>query len=193
MSELVEIGNQLAVMRDSIAEFTNAARARLDWEKLLERDASGLGAAVAKMTESAEALAHSIDEMGAKTQAVNDAVNLAQALISNYESTVAQMESSLDMRMNQLTTQLMNKVEHQVSVLAKKIDVTSNDLMTRVGNMDSGIKIKIGKTAEEQKANGALETRKMLMELESLKALISDNFIFRLGKKMKTERLPPAQ
>ena len=185
MTELSEISSQLNVMRDSISAFTEAANARLDWEKFVERDASGLENAINQMTRAATELSIAIDQMTEKTQLVTKSINLAESLISNYESLIAQIESSLDIRMNNLTIQMMNKIENEMQVVSKKIDVSSNDLSTQLRNVDSNLKIKVGKTAEETRASNALDTRKVLIEIENLKNLLSDNFFFRLGGKKK--------
>lgn len=185
MSELSEISSQLKVMRDSIAAFTDAAKARLDWEKFLERDAAGLNDAIQEMSKAASELTESINEMTEKTLLVSQSIDLAQSLISNYEAVIAQIEASLDIRVNNLSVQITDKIEHKMQVLTKKIEVSSNDLLTRIGTVDSNLKIKMGKTVDETRASNALETRKVLIEIEKLKSLLLENFIFRLGTKKK--------
>jgi hypothetical protein len=98
---------------------------------------------------------------------------------------IAQIESSLDIRMNNLTVQMMEKIEHEMQTLNREIAVSSKDLSSQLRNVDSNIKIKVGKTAEETRASNALDMRKVLIEIENLKNSLSDNFFFRLGGKKK--------
>jgi len=189
MTELSEISSQLKMMRDSIAAFTEAANARLDWEKFIERDASGLENAIGQMTRAATELSIAIDQMTERTQLVQKSINLATSLTSNYESVIAQIESSLDMRMNNLTVQMMEKIEHEMQTLNREITVSSKDLSrdlsSQLRNVDSNLKFKVGKTAEETRASNALDTQKVLIEVEKLTNSLSDNFFFRLGGKKK--------
>jgi hypothetical protein len=185
MTELSEISSQLKMMRDSIAAFTEAANARLDWEKFIERDASGLENAIGQMTRAATELSIAIDQMTERTQLVQKSINLATSLTSNYESVIAQIESSLDMRMNNLTVQMMEKIKHEMQTLNREITVSSKDLSSQLRNVDSNLKFKVGKTAEETRASNALDTQKVLIEVEKLTNSLSDNFFFRLGGKKK--------
>jgi uncharacterized protein YoxC len=105
MTELSEISSQLKVMRDSIAAFTEAANARLNWEKFVERDASGLENAINQMARAVTELSIAIDQMT--------------------------------------------------------------------------------ETVEENRASNALDTQKVLIEVEKLTNSLSDNFFFRLGGKKK--------
>lgn len=187
MSEIADIGQHLMTMRESIAAFTEAANARREWENFLERDATGLAAAIEKMTKASNELSTSIDRMTEKTQLVTESIDLAQVLLSNYEAVIAQIESSLDIRMNALAVQIDDKIDHKLEGISKKFDVSWKALLTRIDTMDSNLKIKLGKSVEDNRANNALETRKVLIEVEKLKNLISENFIFRLGLKKKEQ------
>ena len=86
----------------------------------------------------------------------------------------------------------MDKIENEMQVVSKKIDVSSNDLSTQLRNVDSNLKIKVNKTAEETRASNALDTQKVLIEIENLKNSLSDNFFFRLCGMKKDFQLSAA-
>ncbi len=112
-------------------------------------------------------------------------LNLAESLISNYESVIAQIESLLDMRLNNLTVHIMDKIKHEMQTLNSEITVSSKDLSTQLGNLDSNLKIKVGKTAEENRERNAQDMEVVLIKIENLKNSLPNNFFSRLGGKKK--------
>jgi hypothetical protein len=77
----------------------------------------------------------------------------------------------------------MEKIEHEMHTLNREITASSKDLSSQLRNVDSNLKSKVGKTAEETRARNALDTQKVLIEVEKLTNSLSDDFFFRLGGK----------
>jgi hypothetical protein len=206
MSEIADIGQHLMTMRESIAAFTEAANARREWENFVERDSTQLSESLQQMTEAAETLSTSVDEIISNLGEFTAAVELARSLLANQDELLRNVQESLDekfQRMNlkfddllsvklaellndqknsqELNRAALEKLDVQVQQMSIKEEQSKKAIHSQLVDLKTSLVSNINNNLAQSKGNTGLHVQKILAELGELKEIVNSSFFLRVG------------